>query len=106
MKIRQNVGWSLYQIDPRQQKEDTGGKINKLWALLLAQEMGGEALPNSGFRIRDSGFRIQDSRIQGFKDSGLIQDSFRIQRPARVVTKIEKFKTQPGAFQDHQMTSK
>ena len=30
MKIRQNLGWPLYQIDPRQQKEDTGGKINKI----------------------------------------------------------------------------
>ena len=30
MKIRQNLGWLLYQIDPRQQKEDTGGKINKI----------------------------------------------------------------------------
>ena len=30
MKNRQNLGWSLYQIDPRRQKEDTGGKINKI----------------------------------------------------------------------------
>ena len=27
---RQNLGWLLYQIDPRQQKEDTGRKINKI----------------------------------------------------------------------------
>ena len=40
-----------------------------LSALLLAQEMGGEALPNSGFKIQDKGFKIQDSRFR-IQDSG------------------------------------
>ena len=30
MKNRQKLGWPLYQIDPRRQKEDTGRKINKI----------------------------------------------------------------------------
>ena len=30
MKNRQNLGWRRHQIDPKQQKEGTGGKINKI----------------------------------------------------------------------------
>ena len=30
MKIRQNLGWLLYQIDVRQQNQDAGRKINKI----------------------------------------------------------------------------
>ncbi len=51
-------------------RSDKGPKIVPplLWALLLAQEMGGEALPNSGFRIQDSGLQgFRDFRIQDFR---------------------------------------
>ena len=102
-------------INPRAPLDAQIRQRSKLWALLLAQEMGGEALPDSGFRIQDSGFRIsgvsgistisgfriQDLKTSGFKTSGL-RDSIRVQ----FSQKSKIIETQPGTFQNTQITSK
>ena len=91
-----HLGWLLYQIDPRQQKEDTERKINKIDITLgtpAGAGDGGRSPPQ--FRIQDSGFRT--SGLQGFQDSGLqdlMQDSIRVQ----FSQKYKIAETQPDTF--------
>ena len=60
-KIRQNLGWPLYQIDPRQQKEDTGGKINKIDIAFIPYFCWIRAPPDAQIRRRSKNRQFHGS---------------------------------------------